>query len=102
LYDTHWRERFLGHPDEHPEDYDRSSPINDAAKLERPLLLVHGLADDNVVAAHTLRMSAALLAAGRPHQVLPLSGATHRPTEPAAVAGLMRFELQFLKDSLKV
>jgi dipeptidyl-peptidase-4 len=102
LYDTHWRERFLGHPDEHPEDYDRSSPINDAARLERPLLLVHGLADDNVVAAHTLRMSAALLAAGRPHQVLPLSGATHRPTEPAAVAGLMRFELQFLKDSLKV
>jgi dipeptidyl-peptidase-4 len=102
LYDTHWRERFLGHPDEHPEDYDRSSPINDAAKLRRPLLLVHGLADDNVVAAHTLRLSAALLAAGRPHQVLPLSGATHRPTDEATVEGLMRHELQFLKDALKV
>lgn len=102
LYDTHWRERFLGHPDEHPEDYDRSSPINDAAKLRRPLLLVHGLADDNVVVAHTLRMSAALLAAGRPHQVLPLSGATHRPTDEATVEGLMRYELQFLKNALKV
>ena len=33
----------------------------------RPMLLVHGLADDNVVAAHTLRLSAALLGAGRPH-----------------------------------
>ncbi|TDU91097.1 dipeptidyl-peptidase-4 [Kribbella voronezhensis] len=101
LYDTHWRERFLGHPDEHPEDYDRSSPITDAAKLSRPLLLVHGLADDNVVAAHTLRFSAALLAAGRPHQVLPLSGAGHRPTDEATVAGLMHHQLQFFKDALK-
>ncbi|MEU4391141.1 alpha/beta fold hydrolase [Kribbella sp. NPDC023855] len=100
LYDTHWRERFLGHPDEHPEDYDRSSPITDAAKLERPLLLIHGLADDNVVAAHTLRLSSALLAAGRPHQVLPLSGATHLPTNEAAVEGLMRHRLDFLKTAL--
>jgi dipeptidyl-peptidase-4 len=102
LYDTHWRERFLGHPDEEPENYERSSPIGDAAKLRRPLLLVHGLADDNVVVAHTLRMSAALLAAGRPHQVLPLSGATHMPTEEAAAEGLLRHQLQFLQESLKV
>jgi dipeptidyl-peptidase-4 len=101
LYDTHWRERFLGHPDEHPGDYDRSSPIGDAARLRRPLLLVHGLADDNVVPAHTLRMSAALLAAGRPHQVLPLSGATHLPASEAAVEGLLRFQLEFLRDALE-
>ncbi|MFD1544464.1 S9 family peptidase [Nonomuraea guangzhouensis] len=102
LYDTHWRERFLGHPDEQPENYDRSSPIGDAARLRRPLLLVHGLADDNVVAAHTLRMSAALLAAGRPHQVLPLSGATHMPTAEAAVEGLLRHQLDFLRTALNV
>ena len=40
-------------------------------------MLIHGLADDNVVVAHTLRLSSALLAAGRPHEVLPLSGVTH-------------------------
>jgi dipeptidyl-peptidase-4 len=102
LYDTHWRERFLGHPDENPDAYDRSSAIPEAAKLSRPLLLVHGLADDNVVAAHTLRMSAALLAAGRPHQVLPLSGATHMPTDVATAEGLMRHQLHFLKVSLGV
>ncbi|GGO70612.1 S9 family peptidase [Nonomuraea cavernae] len=102
LYDTHWKERFLGHPDEEPENYEHSSPIGDAARLRRPLLLVHGLADDNVVAAHTLRMSAALLAAGRPHQVLPLSGATHMPTAEAAVEGLLRHQLQFLREALKV
>ncbi|HUR02096.1 MAG TPA: prolyl oligopeptidase family serine peptidase [Nonomuraea sp.] len=102
LYDTHWRERFLGHPDEQPENYERSSPIGDAARLRRPLLLVHGLADDNVVAAHTLRLSAALLAAGRPHQVLPLSGATHMPTAEAAVEGLLRHQLEFLRTALNV
>ncbi|MFG1961850.1 prolyl oligopeptidase family serine peptidase [Nonomuraea sp. NPDC049028] len=102
LYDTHWRERFLGHPDKEPENYERSSPIGDAARLRRPLLLVHGLADDNVVAAHTLRMSAALLAAGRPHQVLPLSGATHMPTAEAAVEGLLRHQLEFLRTALNV
>jgi dipeptidyl-peptidase-4 len=100
LYDTHWRERFLGHPDENPEAYDRSSSIPEAAKLSRPLLLVHGLADDNVVVAHTLRLSAALLAAGRPHQVLPLSGATHMPTDEATAEGLMLHQLQFLKGAL--
>jgi hypothetical protein len=47
-----------------------------------------------------LRMSAALLAAGRPHQVLPLSGATHMPTSEAAVEGLLRFQLEFLRDAL--
>ncbi|MEV6282257.1 prolyl oligopeptidase family serine peptidase [Kribbella sp. NPDC051770] len=100
LYDTHWRERFLGHPDENPEAYRRSSTIPEAANLTRPLLLVHGLADDNVVAAHTLRLSAALLAAGRPHQVLPLSGATHMPTDEATAEGLMRHQLNFLREAL--
>jgi dipeptidyl-peptidase-4 len=102
MYDTHWRERFLGHPDKYPEDYDRSSTVNEAAKLERPLLLVHGLADDNVFAAHTLRLSAALLKAGRPHQVLPLTGAAHSPTDEATVVGLLLQELNFLKTALGV
>ena len=100
LYDTHWRERFLGHPDAEPAAYDRSSPIGEAAALRRPLLLVHGLADDNVVAAHTLRMSAALLAAQRPHQVLPLSRTTHAPTDEAVVEGLLRHQSGFLRASL--
>lgn len=102
LYDTHWRERFLGRPDEEPAAYERSSPIGEAAALRRPLLLVHGLADDNVVPAHTLRMSAALLAAGRPHQVLPLPGSTHSPSDEAVMEGLLRHQLEFLRTSLNV
>jgi dipeptidyl-peptidase-4 len=100
LYDTHWRERHLGHPDEHPEAYDRCSPVLEAASLRRPLLLIHGLADDNVIPAHTLRLSAALLAAGRPHEVLPLPQATHMPVSEAATANLLLHELDFLRRAL--
>jgi dipeptidyl-peptidase 4 len=100
LYDTHWRERFLGLPQLNPEGYDRSSTLTVAASLTRPLLLVHGMADDNVVVAHTLRMSAALFAAGRPHQVLPLSGATHMPT--GTDSQLLQHQLAFLTGSLGV
>jgi dipeptidyl-peptidase-4 len=101
LYDTHWRERFLGLPQQNPDGYDRSSTITGAARLTRPLLLIHGLADDNVVVAHTLRMSAALLAAGRPHQVLPLSSTTHHTAADAdTFSRLLRHELAFLAESL--
>jgi dipeptidyl-peptidase-4 len=103
LYDTHWRERFLGLPQQNPQGYDRSSTIAGAASLTRPLLLIHGMADDNVVVAHTLRMSAALLAAGRPHQVLPLSSTTHHtPADADTFSQLLRLELAFLAESLSV
>ncbi|MGW4640878.1 prolyl oligopeptidase family serine peptidase [Sphaerisporangium sp. NPDC004334] len=102
LYDTHWRERHLGHPAEHPEAYDRCSPILEASSLSRPLLMVHGLADDNVVAAHTLRFSAALLAAGRPHEVLPLPRATHLPSEESVQENLLLHQLDFLRRALNL
>src|ERR1700722_12135992 len=102
LYDTHWRERFLGLPQQNEGGYDRSSTMTEAASLTRPLLLIHGMTDDNVVVGHTLRMSAALLAAGRPHQVLPLSGTTHMPTDADIVTQLLRHELAFLAESLGI
>ncbi|WP_435240822.1 prolyl oligopeptidase family serine peptidase [Streptomyces cucumeris] len=100
LYDTHWEERFLGHPDEEPENYTRNSLLGHAHKLRRPLLLIHGLADDNVAPAHMLRFSAELLAAGRPHRVLPLPGAGHVPTDEAVTEHLLRFQLDFLREAL--
>lgn len=76
LYDTHYQERYLGDPGEQPDVYRRNSVIDDAglvdaAEPHRPMMVIHGLADDNVVVAHSLRLSSALLAAGRPHEVLP-------------------------------
>lgn len=102
LYDTHYTERYLGHPDDYPDAYARSSLLEDAANLTRPLMLVHGLADDNVVAAHTLRLSSALLAAGRPHTVLPLSGVTHMTPQEVVAENLLLLQVRFLKESLGV
>ena len=102
LYDTHYTERYLGTPAGQPDAYARTSLLTDAEKLERPLLLVHGLADDNVVAAHTLQLSAALLAAGRPHQVLPLSGVTHMTPQEVVAENLLLFQLDFLRNALGV
>lgn len=100
LYDTHWKERFLGHPGEEPDNYDRCSLIGEAHTLRRPLLLVHGVEDDNVAFAHTLRLSAALLAAGREHSVLPLTGASHMVHDEVAAERLLTFELGFLRKAL--
>jgi dipeptidyl-peptidase-4 len=100
LYDTHYTERYLGDPRVDPEPYRHNSLLGDAAGLSRPLLLIHGLADDNVVAAHTLRMSSLLLAAGRHHSVLPLSGVTHMTPQEAVAENLLLFQLAFLRAAL--
>ena len=102
LYDTFYTERYLGHPDDHPDAYDHNSLIDDAPRLERPLMLIHGLADDNVVVAHTLRLSSALLAAGRPHTVLPLSGVTHMARQEEVAENLMLLQVEFLKRTLSM
>jgi dipeptidyl-peptidase-4 len=86
LYDTHYTERYLGHPDVHSQVYERNSLLVDAANLERPLMIIHGLADDNVVVAHSLRLSSALVAAGRAHTLLPLPGVTHMTPQDAVTA----------------
>jgi len=102
LYDTHYTERYLGQPGENTVAYDNCSLLSDARKLERPLLLIHGLADDNVVVAHTLRLSAALLAAGRPHSVLPLSGVTHMTPQEEVAENLLLLQVDFLRKALGV
>jgi dipeptidyl-peptidase-4 len=101
LYDTHYTERYLGLPGDGNDSYDGSSLITFAERhgvsRQRPLLLIHGLADDNVVVAHTLRLSGALLAAGYPHEVLPLTGITHMASSETVAENLLRLQLAFLR-----
>jgi dipeptidyl-peptidase-4 len=105
LYDTAYTERYLGLPDDGSEVYAHHSLLELADALPdspadaRPLLLIHGLVDDNVVAAHTVRLSSALLATGRPHSVIPLSGATHMAAGGLAER-LLRLELDFIRRNL--
>ena len=100
LYDTYYTERYLG-VDTSAPSYAISSLLADAPTLSRPLMIVHGLADDNVVAAHSLRLSTALLAAGRPHTMLPLSGVTHMTSQEDVAANLAKLEVQFIRSSLR-
>jgi dipeptidyl-peptidase-4 len=102
LYDTHYTERYLGDPDHEPAAYKHSSLLADAPHLRRPLMLLHGLADDNVVAAHTVRLSQELLRAGRPHTVLPLPNMTHVTRDPLRESRLLTLQLQFVRDALAV
>jgi dipeptidyl-peptidase-4 len=100
LYDTHYTERYLGDPNENPEVYEANSLLRDAPNLDRPLLLVHGTVDDNVVLAHSLRLSAALTAAARPHTLLPLPGVTHVPSDETTAENLLLLQVDFLRKSL--
>lgn len=100
LYDTAYTERYLGDPAVAANDYDRCSLLRDAEHLRRPLLLIHGLADDNVVVAHSLQLSSALLAAGRTHSVLPLSGVTHMTPQEVVAENLLLAQRDFLLTHL--
>jgi dipeptidyl-peptidase-4 len=100
LYDTFYTERYLGLPDQEPEAYRRSSPLFDAASLSRPMLLIHGLADDNVFVANSLRLSAALFEAGRWHELVLIPNATHLTRSTAVTENILRVQLDFLTRSL--
>nr|WSY49189.1 S9 family peptidase [Streptomyces sp. NBC_00886] len=100
MYHACWRERFLGPPDTFPDRYDACSLLRDAPRLTRPLLLMHGLADPKVLPAHTLRLSEALLTAGRPHETLLLPGVGHQPLGTTVTESLLQHQVAFLRRRL--
>jgi dipeptidyl-peptidase-4 len=109
LYDTHYTERYLGQPQDNTAAYDNCSPVKDAERLAgrddftvRPMMIIHGLADDNVVVANSLRLSSALLAAGYPHTVLPLSGVTHMTPQEEVAENILLLQVDFLRRALGV
>ena len=75
-YDTFYTERYLGLPQTDPAAYKVSSVLTYATQLARPLLIIHGLTDDNVYAQHSLQLTDALFMAGKPCEFLPMLG-TH-------------------------
>jgi dipeptidyl-peptidase-4 len=93
-----YAERYLGPPGEAIEVYAHQGLLEPAAEPPaagdlRPLLLAHDLTDDVVPVAHSLRLSAALLTAGRPHALIPLPAGS----DPDR---LLPFELDFVRRAL--
>jgi dipeptidyl-peptidase-4 len=100
-YDTHYTERYLGLLPESKPAYDDASLIPLAKNLSRPLLLVHGTADDNVYYRHTLKLSDALFRAGKEFESLPLPGVTHMySADPVVMEKLWLRNVTFFRKHL--
>lgn len=82
LYDTHYTERYMGDPREVPEAYEKASAIPDAAKIRDPLLLIHGMADDNVVFENASELISVLQESNTPFEMMLYPGYTHRVSGP--------------------
>lgn len=77
LYDTAYTERYLGNPAQDAGPYQRSGALMDATKIRDPLLLIHGMADDNVVFENSTALMSALQRANVPFDLMVYPGATH-------------------------
>ncbi len=99
-YDTAYTERYLGLPSQDPNGYRASNVLRYAASLSRPLLLLHGLTDDNVYFENTVKLTQALIAAGRPYQLLLLPG-THMLSDPRLRARVAEARAAFLAEQLR-
>lgn len=98
-YDAHYTERFLGLPEDAPEAYRRSNLTTYASQLERPLLLAHGMRDDNVHFQHSLQLVQEFFRTGRSFEFVPLDG-THLVSDTAARHQLDRRILAFFQRHL--
>jgi dipeptidyl-peptidase-4 len=99
-YDTAYTERYLGTPEDNPDAYKVSNALTYAAGLERPLLIMHGLTDDNVYFENTVKLTQALIKAGKPYNLLLLPG-THLLPDPVLRARVDESRAAFLKEKLK-
>jgi dipeptidyl-peptidase-4 len=99
-YDTAYTERYLGLPQDDAEGYKRSNVLSYAAQLQRPLLIMHGLTDDNVYFENTVKLTQALIEAGKPYNLLLLPG-THLLPDPVLRARVDESRAAFLTAHLK-
>ncbi|KUO56186.1 MAG: peptidase S9 [Sphingomonadales bacterium BRH_c3] len=78
LYDTHYTERYMGDPNKVPEAYRAANATENAAMITDPLLLIHGMADDNVVFENTSELIAKLQGSNTQFEMMLYPGQTHR------------------------
>ncbi len=101
LYDTHYTERYLGSPVTDPKTYAKSNALADAEKIVDPLLLIHGMADDNVVFEHSTALMGKLQGSARPFETMVYPGQTHSVGGPKVSVHLWQGILNFLNRTTK-
>jgi dipeptidyl-peptidase 4 len=101
LYDTIYTERYMGRPQDNPDGYKNSSPVNQAQNLKGKLMLAHGTGDDNVHFANTSEVLNALIAAGKyPDRLMIFPGRGHPISDRDARIDLFRHITDFLLNNL--
>ncbi|OYY90610.1 MAG: S9 family peptidase [Sphingomonas sp. 28-66-16] len=100
LYDTHYTERYLGDPGKDPKSYASSNALADAARIADPLLLIHGMSDDNVVFENSTAFAATMQRHARPFEMMFYPGQTHRVGGPGISEHLWRTILDFLDQRM--
>ena len=98
-YDTFYTERYMGLPAGNADGYRKSNVLTYAANLKRPLLIVHGVTDDNVHFQNTMQLTLALLRAGKPYELLLLPG-THMLADDVIRARETERQMDFLAEHL--
>lgn len=101
LYDTHYTERYMGTPQGDAAAYRKSSALEAATAMSDPLLLIHGMADDNVVFENSTALMAKLQGAAKPFETMVYPGQTHRVAGPGVSVHLWRTILNFLDRNVK-
>jgi len=101
LYDTHYTERYMGNPNDGDGKYEVSSPMSYADNLSDSLLIVHGMADDNVFFDHTVQIIDALQESGKPFEMMTYPGKRHRIVGEKENTHLWNMHLEFFNRKLK-
>ena len=100
LYDTHYTERYMGDPAD-GDYYERSNPINYVDGLEGNLLLIHGMADDNVFFDNSVKLMAALQKGKKQFELMTYPGKRHSIRGEAERTHLNEMQLAFFKRHLQ-
>ncbi len=101
LYDTHYTERYMGDPRIDPAGYAASAAIAGAGGIRDPLLLIHGMADDNVFLDNSTALAAELQKTATPFEMMFYPGQTHRVGGPGVSEHLWGTILNFLDRTVK-
>lgn len=97
LYDTHYTERYMGDPKRDAAAYARADALADAGKIADPLLVIHGMADDNVFFENSSELIAQLQRENVPFEMMLYPGETHRSGSPSIMAHRWNTILAFLR-----
>ncbi len=100
LYDTHYTERYMGNPRDNDQGYEDGNVLTHLSKLKAPLLLMHGMADDNVLLTHSTMIISELQRLNKKFELMLYPGSKHSIQERHASVHRFQTILDFFHKTL--